>query len=171
MLPMVYMVLVDDENVPEFEKLYRDYKDKAFKTAYDILKNYSLAEECVSDVYLAAARNLQTINKLEPYEKLRYIVISSRNRAIDIAAKENKVASDVDETECTDEKALSDISLVLWKELLSRLKPTDRDILFLMFIKGYDYKDISEMLGISQDAARMRFHSAKAKLLKYLKEG
>lgn len=173
MLPMIYMSVIDDDDVPDFEEIYKKCRDKAYMTAFDILRDHTLAEDCVSEVFLAAARNFKKIHNLKSYETVRYIVISSRNRALDIAAKENrsKTAELTEEDEYIDDTALSDIDLVLWKELIRSLAPTDRDILYLHLIKGYDYKDISSMLGISTAAAKQRFWEAKKKLIRMLKEG
>lgn len=55
MLP-IYMVLVDDDDVSDFEVLYREYRNKAYIIAYKILKNESLAEECVSEVFFLLRR-------------------------------------------------------------------------------------------------------------------
>ena len=58
MLP-IYMALIDDEeDISAFEILYKECKSKAYIIAYKILKNESLAEECVSEVFL-----LQRISK------------------------------------------------------------------------------------------------------------
>ena len=49
-----------------------------------------LSEDCVADAFMSIARNFQKVNKLNPYEIVRYIVISSRNRVYDIVRKESK---------------------------------------------------------------------------------
>lgn len=172
MLPMIYMTLVDDKDIPAFEELYEKCKEKAYMTAYDILNDHTLTEECVSEVFLAIARNFQKVNNLTSYEKLRYIVISSRNRSLDIKEKEQKHrdTEPYDEESYPDEKALSEINMTAWKELIKMLKPTDKDILYLRYIKNLEYKDISELLGISTSAAKQRFWEAKRKLIKMLDE-
>lgn len=89
MLP-IYMVLVDDDDVSDFEVLYRDCRNKAYIIAYKILKNESLAEECVSEVFFCC-EEFQKVNNLVSYEQHKYIVISVRNRAFNILAKEEKI--------------------------------------------------------------------------------
>jgi len=87
MLP-IYMALIDDENVSDFEVLYRACRNKAYIIAYKILKNESLAEECVSEVFFSVAKNFKKVNNLTSYEKQKYVVISVRNRAFNILSKE-----------------------------------------------------------------------------------
>ena len=77
MLPIIFMDLVDESDIPAFEKLYESNKDKAYKRAYRIIKDSTLAEDCVSEVFLAIARNFQKVNKLNTDEQSKYIVSST----------------------------------------------------------------------------------------------
>ena len=94
MLP-IYMVLVDDDDVSDFEVLYRECRNKAYIIAYKILKNESLAEECVSEVFLSVAKNFKKVNNLTSYEKQKYVVISVRNKAFNILTKEKNNTSNL----------------------------------------------------------------------------
>ena len=88
MLPMIYMALVDDEDLPAFESLYENNKDGAFKSANKILQNDALSEECVQEVFLAIAKNFKTISSRDAQEQVKYLYISVRNRAYNIIKKE-----------------------------------------------------------------------------------
>ena len=52
MLPMVYMALVDDEDVPAFEKMYNRTYKKLYSIAHGILKDHQLAEDALLTVIL-----------------------------------------------------------------------------------------------------------------------
>lgn len=95
MLPIIFMDLVDASDLPAFEKLYEENKDLAFHRANKILNNHALAEECVSDVFLAIAKNFQNVNKLTSYEQRKYIVTSSKNRALNIISKEKNHSENI----------------------------------------------------------------------------
>ena len=88
MLPMIYMALVDDEDLPAFESLYENNKDGAFKSANKILQNDALSEECVQEVFLAIAKNFKTISNRDAQEQVKYLYICIRNRAYNIIEKE-----------------------------------------------------------------------------------
>lgn len=172
MIPMMYMSLVDEEELPSFENLYEKHKQKAYLTAYDILKNESLAEECVSEAFLSIAKNFHNVNKLNSYEQQKYIVISIRNRAFNILAKEKEHLSDIaynDEINFSDDN-YSGFDLSDWKDSISRLNKTDKDILYLISILGMSYKDAAKALGISHAAAKQRFWTAKNNLRKLILE-
>ena len=62
MLPIIFLDLVDEEDLPDFEKLYNEQKMRAYKIAFNLLKNESLAEDCVSEAFLSIAKNFKTVN-------------------------------------------------------------------------------------------------------------
>ena len=47
MLGVCMALIDDDDDISAFEILYKECKSKAYIIAYNILKNESLAEECV----------------------------------------------------------------------------------------------------------------------------
>lgn len=169
----VYMALIDDEEDKKaFEKLYNKYKNKAYLVAMDYLKNNSLAEECVSETFLAIGKNFQTINKLEPNKQLKYIVISIKNKANDTLRKEkvNLNAEEYNDEDYFTENSYSQYDAVAWADCIDKLSQRDKDILYLRCILQLDYKEISKALGISQGAARARVFAARERLSNLLKE-
>ena len=173
MLP-IYMVLVDDDDVSDFEVLYRACRNKAYIIAYKILKNESLAEECVSEVFLSVAKNFKKVNNLTSYEKQKYVVISVRNKAFNILTKEKNNTSNLpyeDDIYFNDDK-YSEFDKDKWSDLIRKLNKTDRDILYLVCVQGMDYKEIADSFGISYAAAKQRYWTAQNNLKKIiLKEG
>ena len=171
MLPMVYMALIDDEKDKKaFEKLYKQYRNKAYLVAMDCLNNNALAEECVSEAFLSIAKNFQIVNNLEPNKQLKYIVISIRNTSKDILKKEKQRLNteEYDDDSFFTEDSFSEYSIVDWSDSIKKLSQTDKDILYLRCIMQLDYKAISKMLGISQGAARVRVFTARENLKKLL---
>ena len=171
MLPIIYMDLVDASDLPAFEKLYEENKNIAFHRANKILNNTALAEECVSDVFLAIAKNFQNINKLNSYDQRKYIVTCCRNRALNIIEKEKKHSEDIpyDDAILTNAN-YTDLKDIELRDIAQRLNPTDLDILYWVGIQGIDYKTIAESYGISYAAAKQRYWTAKNNLLKLLSE-
>ncbi len=171
MIPMMYMALIDDENDKKaFEKLYKQYRNKAYLVAMDCLNNNALAEECVSEAFLSIAKNFQTVNNLEPNKQLKYVVISIRNTAKDTLKKEkiNLNTEEYDDDSFFTEEGFSEYGIVDWNESIKMLTQTDKDILYLRCILQLDYKAIAKTLGISQGAARVRVYTARENLKKLL---
>ena len=84
------MTLIDDDDKSEFRKIYDSLERKLFVFSMSKLHNNALAEEAVSETFLALAENFKKINSLEPAEIVAYTVIINRNVCIDILEKENK---------------------------------------------------------------------------------
>lgn len=171
MLPMIYMALVDDEDLPAFELLYENYKDLAAKSANKILHNNALSEECVSDTYLAIAKNYKTISKRDLNEQVKYLYISVRNRAYNIAEKEKHSKNDLPLDEAVKiSDDMSDFNYIELKDCVSKLSQTDQDILYAVRKLGLTYNEIADCYGISYAAAKQRYYNAKQNLSKLLYE-
>ena len=173
MLTIILLDLVDEEELPDFEKLYNEQKMRAYKTALSILKNETLAEDCVSEAFLSVAKNFKTVNNLSPYEQQKYVVISVRSRALNILNKEKEQKADVpyDDEIYFGGEQYEEYDRTFWEDCLRKLKKTDKDILYLISVQGMDYKDAAAALGISYAAAKQRFWAAKNNLRKILLKG
>ena len=84
------MTLIDDDDKSKFRKIYDSLERKLFVFSMSRLHNNALAEEAVSETFLALAENFKKIHSLEPAEIVAYTVIINRNVCIDILTKENK---------------------------------------------------------------------------------
>ena len=171
-LPIIYASLVDDEDEPEFRKIYEKYKNIAFQKAVSILGNDALAEECVSEVFLAVAMNFQKVNSLKSYEQKKYIVICSRNIAVNMIRKSNKEQNVIpydDDINFIDDN-FSKYSAVEWQDYFKKLNQTDLEILYLVYVQGLNYKEISKMYGINYASAKQRLYTAKCNLRKIIME-
>ena len=172
MLPIMYMALIEEEDIQAFEMLYNKYKQKAYYAAFDILQNNALAEECVSDAFLAVARNFKKINNLEPNKQLKYIVVCSRNSAIDMTKKErvNIIDDEYDDENYFTDESYQGFDKLYWRECIKKLNETDMQILYLRCILQLDFKQICRSLNISYEAARARLYAARNNLKKILEK-
>lgn len=163
------MGLVDDSDLPAFEQLYESNKDIAFKMAYRILKNNALAEECVSETFLAIAKNFQKVNKINTDEQCKYIVSSIRNRALNIIKKEKLSRESIPyDDSILSSKSFSEMKLIEIKEAVKGLNETDLEIIYWKDFQGIDYKTIADSFGISYAAVKQRHWTAKKNLKKLL---
>lgn len=115
------MTLIDDDDKSKFRKIYDSLERKLFVFSMSRLHNNALAEEAVSETFLALAENFKKIHSLEPAEIVAYTVIINRNVCIDILAKENKHSINVQ----IDEKSrrylknmttLNSLLLLIWSK-------------------------------------------------------
>jgi RNA polymerase sigma factor (sigma-70 family) len=117
---------------------------------------------------------LSAFQKIEQYNEkgsfggwLKRIVV---NNSIDFT-KRNKIFTEFDdqiemEEESSTEQAEINIRFKDIKEALNRIKNQYRIIISLFLFEGYDHDEISEILNISYNLSRTRYHRAKEQLKK-----
>lgn len=169
----VCMSALDDDDRDMFEQLYLDNRQMAFHIANRILHDETLAEDAVSESFLRIAEIFQKIHNLNPHKLQYYIVITVRNTSINMK-KQPYIRCSLESCKEVTSKNETDAryaEYVHMKTCVSKLSERDREILYLRVNMGFAYKEIAAALGISQSAARMRYHSAKSNLKKFLSEG
>ena len=174
MLPMIYMALVDDDDLPQFEELYEKYRQQLYGVAYNILNNEQDAEDAVLLTYEKIADKFKEISQIPCNELPSCLVIICRNTAINIYRKNKKRAAhsayinerisadDIFES-CDDKAALIDA--------VKKLPDEYKDILFLYDMQGFTSKEIAKMLGIKESAVRVKAFRARKMLRDILNGG
>lgn len=183
---LAIILAIQDDKVRTFvEKIYDNYSEQMYKTAYDILRNHYDAEDTVHDVivkiidkvdYFRVPKNEQGLKKV--------IAITTRNHAIN-KYKENQRRSlktvsitqinedgesydneliDIDSSFDMEEVLICEENIKILQELIDKLDTKYRDV-FVLMSQGYNYKEISEIMEISVENVRKRFSRGKAKII------
>ena len=170
---VINMSLIDEESDKElFERLFEKYKYKVYSIAFHILKKSDTAEDAASEVFLYIAKNFAKIRALSKNKLDRYIMIVSRNVAIDIYRRE-RIYSRAQELsdEVFSDDSLREYDSVLLRSIIRTLSYEDQEILYLRYTLDLEHKTIARSLGISGAAARKRLERAKGHLKKKLEGG
>ena len=164
--------MMSEKDEKEFEVFYIKFYRRMVSVAFEILGNRFLAEDAVSDAFLRITRNWKKIRNLSEEQKDYYVFISAKNAALNVMKKEEMYIDSVefDDSMLSDEN-LHDTSDEFITEQMKRLASKDREILYLKYSMGFDYKAIAGTIGISVSAARKRVQYAKENLAKLLKNG
>lgn len=173
MLPMIYLSMLDtQEEIDQFEELYKKYKGKMYGIAYAVLGNNEDAEDAVQNAFINIAAGFTKISQKPCNEIEAYIVIICRNAAIDIYRKNKKESVRQELTEnIADDIVFSDL-VVTREMMLSAVKqlPDElKDVLFLYMYEQRTAKETAGILKISENDVRTRAHRAKAIIRKLLK--
>lgn len=169
----VNLLLNDECERSEFEKLYNEYKNEAYYIAYKILDDSALAEDAVADGFLSLAGNFRTFSALDADKKHGYIIVTIRNSARMILRKNRHHRDDLEyiDEQYTPDEDINRYDRLWIKECVSRLCREDAQILYLRYALELDHKQIARLLGISQTASRKRLQKARQRLAEKLKEG
>ena len=181
--------MIDDEKIIEllFERSEQGIRELDMKygkichnLSYNIVNSSRDAEECVNDAYLGA---WNAIPPTRPNPLLSYIVKIVRNISLKIywrkeAAKRSghyKIALEEIEGYITDQKTVEDeieareLARII-EEFLDTLTVENRVIFMRRYWFADSYKDIAELVGISEKNISVRLTRIREKMKQYLIE-
>lgn len=160
----------------KFELLYEKYKRLLLKKAYEILGDYQLAEDAVSEAYIRVYRNLHKVEEPVSGRSAAFLVTITRNVALSMASTRNKYQSEpYDEAMEDDVQLEQDVLSELASEevvaLLDGIGEEFKSVFLLKYAYDLSHKDIGKMLGISENNVTVRLHRARKKLSALLRKG
>lgn len=159
----------------KFKKIVVPLIDKMFRFAYQITKNKEDAEDVVQDTLFNIWRKKEdwdAINNLEAY-----CFRSVRNIALDkLSLKDNQTESiplgyDKQTLEQDIQSKLEEKEkLAELEQLVNRLPERQRAIFVLREIEEFSYKEIAEILQISEEQVKVNLFRSRQKLRIYFEE-
>ena len=181
--------MIDDEKIIEtfFERSEQGIRELDIKygaichnLSYNIVNNRQDAEECVNDAYLGA---WNAIPPVHPKPLLSYIVKIVRNISLKIywrkeAAKRSghyKIALEEIEACIADQKTVEDeieareLARII-EDFLDTLTVENRVIFMRRYWFSDSYKDIAELVGLSENNVSVRLTRIRNKMKQYLIE-
>ena len=188
--------LVDALDTPEQQeaaaRIFRQYENRMFSVAYDVVKNRQTAEDVVMETTEKILRHIDDFMDL-PDEKLKLkIIVCTRNTAIDVLRydKKQKTAhldpetlewlAQMDDEEKAGLDALAEEDGNFLREdeeelltaYLQKLPEPYRDVFYLKYICDMRYDEIAETLEIPRNTVATRLNRGKQILRKMMeKEG
>lgn len=147
-----------------------------FNTAVRITASHEDAEDVLQEAFINAFRNLSSYREEASFGSwLKRIVI---NKAISHLRKSRAAAEEglvmTNETEAAisaeDEPGQTELSVERVKAAVNELPAGFRSVLTLYLFEGYDHKEISEILNISESTSKTQYKRAKEKLKSILKK-
>lgn len=175
---MIFLLSFENDSDREkFEYMYSKYKNLLLKKAWEILKDYMLAEDAVSEAFLRLYKNLDKIQDPASNQSIAFIVTIVRNVSLTLLSREKaSAAGPVDEEQSDgfdlEQSILSDISSERIYEILNGIDEDLRSIFLFKFAYSMSHKEIAKTLGLSENNVTVKLHRAKKKLAAILvKEG
>lgn len=175
----LYLNLLDtEEKKSKTEELYHTYKGLMLKIAFDILKDYHLANDALHNAFLKIIHHLSKLNQLPCHKTKAYLVIVIENISKTMYNKRKKqelIFFDELEYELQDHKNLEEevsnqLTVQYVFEKIKLLPEKYKDILTLRYVNDLSDKAIAERLEISNSAVRKRLERARIKLNELLKK-
>jgi len=146
----------------EFRKIYQGYSRKLYNFILWMSRNRAAADDILQNVF-ASVWKCKSAPAGE-VELQRWLFTIARNASMDFfrkASRFSRFRAQYD-LECDDHYIEPDTKHI-WREL-SVLPDTDRGIIYLHIKCGYSYREIGEMLNITENSVRVKAFRALKKL-------
>jgi RNA polymerase sigma-70 factor (ECF subfamily) len=153
-------------------QLYDMYCDAMYITAFNFIKQESIAEDMMQEAFIKAFQNINNFNNKVTFGAwLKKIVI---NQCLDwIKKRKLKVVSitevDISVTEEDDWNVDENIKVGQIYEAIEQLPEKYKTVLKLFLLEGYDHQEIAQILKISEVSSRSIVFRGKNKLREFLK--
>jgi RNA polymerase sigma-70 factor (ECF subfamily) len=150
-----------------FGELCRRYYHSLVAVADSILLDHHLAEDAAQEALTAACRQLPTLKKPERFGP--WLVAICRNVAKDVLRDIQKQRKPVDVCLDNQNDCQDDEQKAILAEALQQLPQHLREVIFLRFYNEMSYRQMSNILGATEQMIDGRIRRAKKKIAIYLK--
>lgn len=168
-----------DGNIDSFNILVNKYEIVIFRFIYNIVRDSEASQDITQETFITAYNKLYTYK--HEYKFINWLFQIAKNKSIDYMRKYRRVyevniedVHYIPYTGTSPEQSAeySEIKYMV-EEFVKSLNETDRQILSLKYLKEETtFKDIGEILSMSESAVKARFYRLKDrfKIYKYSKE-
>ncbi|GFN36154.1 hypothetical protein TXYLGN1_19410 [Tepidimicrobium xylanilyticum] len=175
---LLFGVMMDDK-VDFINKIFSKMNVKMYNISLNILKDKFDAEEAVSQTFLKIIENIEKISTLPCSQIEPYCVVILKNETMNIIRKRKKIiyVENVDyidrseEDYNIEEEYLETVDKEQLLSCINKLSDDEKFFLHLRFVNEMRFKDISELLKITEEAAKKRSQRILEKLRLYCEEG
>jgi RNA polymerase sigma-70 factor (ECF subfamily) len=143
-----------------FGQLVARYRDMAYGLGYHLTGEFEAARDLAQEAFVQAylkIRQLRDPERFGPW--LRQIVVNTHRdqvRRREVAT----VSLDGEPAQAREERRVSEMEMVV-REVLSKLRETERLVLTLHYINGYSQSEIGRFLGVRAETVKTRLARAR----------
>ena len=173
---LYFLSLIEtEENKSKFEQIFYQHKKLMLFVALRVISDRQLAEDAVQNAFLKIINHLDDIEEISSHKTKHFIIIITRNAAIDILRKETRQQHIYEENMLIYADAKSNIDLSAFDvqyivEKIKLLPDIYRDVLQLKIQYDFNNHQIAETLKISGTTDRKRLERARKLLGASLQE-
>ena len=180
---LLLTLLLDDYSSPADKSraglLFMKYHKSVYYTAMRILNNHSSAEDVVQKTFIRILKNMHKIDDIDSARTKSFILKIARNEALreyniskkaDIVSYEEYMTQEDYNANCNSDDVWQSYIEIhdrnKLKEVLKSLPEKYRTVIIYKYACGYSYKEIADILGITESNVSVLLTRAKQKLIK-----
>lgn len=164
-------------DVEAFDAIVEYYSSRVFTHLYRMIRNREEAEDLTQEAFLRAYRYLGNYDAERPFRNWLYTIatnlgvnaIRAKARAPHVVSFE-ELGAEWDETADgqTHPNAPAQVERMELRsvlgEMIARLPPVAAALVHLRYVEGHSVREVADMLGIAETAARVALHRARRRL-------
>ena len=152
----------------KFEELYLHYYPMLMVYGKSIANDEALIEDTIQELFLTLWQKRNTFLVKTTLDT--YLFVAFRNNLIrKLKQRTKKEIYDIPDTAIDEPIALDLEKTANLRQLLEKLPPRQKEVLYLRYYKNKSYQEIAEILGISYQVARNFSYRAIKFLKKHMK--
>ena len=152
--------------VKEYNNAVREFGDHVYRFIFRSIKDSQKADDIVQDTYEKLWR---CVTEIEYAAVKSWLFSTPYNRMIDVIRKDSRLVDveSYDDSSLYAEENSSDLNEVLHRAL-EKLPAVQRSVILLRDYEGYNYKEISEIAGLSEAQVKTYIFRGRVALRNYL---
>jgi RNA polymerase sigma-70 factor (ECF subfamily) len=163
-------------NPSRFGVLYNRYYEQIFRFIYQRTADEDLCADLCAQTFIKAMQNLSKYSyKGVPFSAWLYTIASNEikqyfrksNKSRVVTLEDNYVNTIKDEM---DDKVELEINIVRLEKVLKKLKPDEIQMIELRFFEKRPFKEVGDILGMTENNAKVKVHRIILKLKDLFKE-
>ncbi len=157
-------------DIQSFALLVQAYQGQLYNFIYKMTKSKEDAEDILQDVFVKVYNNLYKYNKNYRFSTWIYTITVNTIKSTYKKKKLRPTSHYIDDS-LEEIPSMEDSPELLveikehYKEIIEAidsLKEKQKTAFILRYLKNFSYKEIGKIMGISQEAAKMKVHRAKS---------
>lgn len=176
MMILLFSVL-NDEQRALVERIFHEHHIHFQRISFNIVKSEENAEDVVSTAFIKIMDNIEKISDLPGPQMTAFCVTIVKNASIDVLRQlQQSVHIDYwdnisdEDTDDIEDECIHNADVYRLTEVIDQLNPDDRHFIYLRYTLEMGYREIGELLNISEDAAKKRGQRLIKKLQKLYEE-
>lgn len=167
------LAFASESDKTKFETLYHRYRKLLLYKAYEILKDYRLAEDAASEAWIRIFKNLHKIGAEDSNQTISFLVTIVKNTSLTLLSKEKRNTTELYDEEQQDQRnmeeaVVSQLSADQIYAVVNRLSEDLKSVFLLKYAHELSNKEIGKMLAMKENLVAVKLHRAKKKLAEIL---
>ncbi len=153
-----------------FEALVRKYQKTLFNVLYQIVRDYSDAEDLTQTVLVKVYENLKKYNdKYKFYSWIYRIAINEGLNFVQQKKAVYEIPEEYESTEKSPDRVLNEAEVVEQiDQALAALDPNYRVLIVMRHFLDFSYKEISEVVKLPEKTVKSRIYMARQNMARHM---